>query len=130
MAAEVQANIRASQLGGLSLHYFPVEPERLTGLITMEEQAFFETATFKEKHSVKIFPPQSPVATKMAGLCTDRIKTGSFFRLQLVQLFFEAFGSELKPEPAKPDAALDAKRAFAGVSDANARIGFARPGFF
>jgi AraC-like DNA-binding protein len=109
LAAEVRGSIRASQLGGLSLYFFPVEPERLTGLITLEEQAFFETAAFKEKHSIKILPPQSPVATKMTGLCADRLRSGSSFRLQLIQLFFEAFGNELKPEPPKPDACLDAK---------------------
>ena len=109
LAAEVQGNIRASQLGGLSLCFFPVEPERLTGLITMEEQAFFGTAAFKEKHSMKFFPPQSPVAAKMTDLCADRLRSGSSFRLQLIQLFFDAFGSELKPEPSKPDAPPDAK---------------------
>jgi len=110
LSAEVLGNIRASQLGGLSIYLFPVEPERLTGLITLEEQAFFETAAFKEKHSVKIFPPHSPVATKMRELCADRVRSGSSFRLQLVQLFFEAFGNELKPEPPKPDSTLDAKQ--------------------
>jgi AraC-like DNA-binding protein len=109
LAAEAQGNIRASQLGGLSLNFFPVEPDRLTGLITMEEQTFFEAAAFKGRHSVKIFPPRSPVATKMTGLCADGVKSGSFFRLQLVQLFFEAFGNELKPDPPKPDATPDAK---------------------
>jgi AraC-like DNA-binding protein len=109
LAAEVQGNIRASQLGGLTLYFFSVEPERLTGLITMEEQAFFETAAAREKHSMKILPPQSQVATKMTGVCADRAGGGSSFRLQLIQLFFEAFGNELMLEPAKPDARLDAK---------------------
>src|SRR5579872_1511823 len=44
LAAEVQGTIRASQLGGLSLRFFPVEPERLKGLITLDEQNFFEMA--------------------------------------------------------------------------------------
>jgi AraC-like DNA-binding protein len=109
LATEVQGTIRASQLGGLSLGFFTVEPERLTGLITLDEQAFFETAAFKEKHSLKIFPPPGPVAVKMKGLYTDRLRSGSLFRLQLIQLFFEAFGNEMNTEPRKADASLDAK---------------------
>jgi AraC-like DNA-binding protein len=109
-AADAQGSIRASQLGELSFCFYPVELERLTGLITLDEQAFFETAAFKEKHSVKIFPPNSPLAARMKGLCAERVRGGSPFRLQLVQLFFETFGSELKPEPPKPvEAVLDAK---------------------
>ena len=34
LADHVQGKIRASQLGGLALHYFRVEPEFLTGLVT------------------------------------------------------------------------------------------------
>jgi AraC-like DNA-binding protein len=110
LAADAQGILRASQLGELSLCFYPVELERLTGLVTLDEQAFFETAAFKEKHSVKIFPPNCPLAAKMKGLCAERLRNGSPFRLQLVQLFFEAFGNELKPEPPKsPDAVLDAK---------------------
>ena len=110
LAAEAQGNIRASQLGGLSLFFVPVELERLTGLITLDEQINFETAAFREKHSAKVFPPQNPVAAKMKVLCADRLRSGSPFRLQLIQLFFEAFGNELKPEaPKSLEAVPDAK---------------------
>ena len=110
LAAETRGNIRASQLSGLSLFFFPIEPERLTGLITLDEQAFFETSAVKERNSMKVFSPDSPVAAKMKVLCAERVRSGSLFRLKLVQLFFEAFGNELKPEPLRPtDATLDAK---------------------
>ncbi len=111
LAGEAQGYIiRASQLGGLTLHFFPVELDRLAGLITLHEQVFFEAAAGKEKQAVRILPPHGPVATKMKSLCADRTRSGSPFRLQLIQLFFEAFGNEFKSEPPKPqDVTLDAK---------------------
>lgn len=110
LASEASGSIRASQLGGgLTLSFFKVEPARLTGLITLGEQMFFETAGFKESAPLKILPPQSLAATRMKGLCAQRNQNGCLFRLQLLQLFFEVFGNELKPELARPEAAADAK---------------------
>ena len=109
LAAEAQGNIRASQLGGLSLCFFPVETERLKGLITLDEQNFFEMAASQKEFSLKILPPHSPVAEKMKTLCASRNQGGSPFRLQLLQLFFEVFGNDLRQEMSRPAATLDAK---------------------
>src|SRR6267154_933970 len=39
-----QGAVRASQLGPLSLFFFHVKPRQLTGLLSLGDQAFFETA--------------------------------------------------------------------------------------
>lgn len=108
-APNVQGSIRASQLGGLSLHSFLVYPERLVGLMTLSEQRFFEAAAFKEGILPQFLPPSSPVASKMKELCAARNGSGAAIRLQLLQLFFEVFGNELEQEAPKLEVVSDAK---------------------
>jgi AraC-like DNA-binding protein len=109
LSAQAPGTIRASQLGGgLSLFFFNVEPDRLTGLIALSEQLVFSTAAVRERVPLQILPPHSPVATKMKELCVDPNRSGCLFRLQLLQLFIEAFGNELKLEESGPEAS-DAK---------------------
>jgi AraC-like DNA-binding protein len=95
-AGHVQGNIRASQLGGLSLYSFSVIPARLTGLITLGEQDFLELASSRKEFPLRILPPHSPVAVKMRELYAGRNSGGLLFRLNLLQLFVEIFGSELE----------------------------------
>src|SRR5262249_29015571 len=100
--------ILASSVGELQLLFFPVNPERLTGLITLGEQRCLQAAAVREEFSIRIFPPDSSISTRMKHLCAARSDGGSLPRLQLLQLFIEMFGAEVKcdlPEPAiSPDA--------------------------
>src|SRR5712675_613387 len=41
LSSEVKGFFRASQLSEIVAHYFSVEPEKLTGLVTLGEQNFF-----------------------------------------------------------------------------------------
>jgi len=109
LSAQVRGNIRASRLGALRLHSFPVEPGRLTGLITLNEQRFFEAAAAKEELSLQIFPPHSPLATNVKMLCASANRGGLLFRLQWLQLFIEAFGDEIKPDRPEPAPSTAAK---------------------
>ena len=54
LSAGNPGSIRASQLGGLTVAYFSVEPERLTGLITLKEQHFFESAASRDEQALRI----------------------------------------------------------------------------
>jgi AraC-like DNA-binding protein len=92
----VQGSIRASQLGGLLLYSFSVIPARLSGLITLGEQDFLKTAASRKEFSLRILPPLNPVAAKMSELYESRKSGGLLFRLELLQLFAEVFGSELE----------------------------------
>lgn len=96
MAGVAPGSIRASQLGGLSLSLFNVIPARLTGLITLGEQDFLALAAARTEFSPRILPPRHPVAVKMKALCVGGNSNALLFRLNLLQLFVEAFGKELK----------------------------------
>ena len=114
LAARGSGSFRASQLGELSLQFFPFEPERMMGFFTVAEQLFFEMAASKDEFIRKFLPAQNSIAAKMRALCATTDRGGPSFRLQLLQLFFEAFGAELKHEAARPDADLDAKERLRG----------------
>jgi AraC-like DNA-binding protein len=107
---ESSGSIRASQLSGLAIAFFCVDPTRLSGLMTVVEQTFFRTAVAKKEFLARILSPQHPVATKMQMLFTDRKSVGSLFRLQLLQIFIELFGNELNRDILEPEAVADAKR--------------------
>jgi AraC-like DNA-binding protein len=96
VAGHAPGSIRASQLGGLSLFSFNVIPTRLTGLITLGEQDFLTLAAARMEFSFRILPPHHPVAVKMRELCAGGNSSSLLFRLNLLQLFVEAFGQELQ----------------------------------
>jgi AraC-like DNA-binding protein len=97
VAGQSKTIIRASQLGGMSLHTFSVVPARLTGLITLGEQDFLKSLATKQEGAIQILPPHSPVALNMKELCARHRQSGLMFRLKLLHLFVEALGGELEP---------------------------------
>jgi AraC-like DNA-binding protein len=109
LSAYAPGAIRASHVGELRLHFVPVNPERLTGLITLTDQRCFDAVGTREEFSVRIFPPDSPIATRMKNVCAGRNRNGSLSRLRLLELFLEIFGSEMKAELSEPAVAPDAK---------------------
>ena len=97
---DAPGRILASRLNGMSLYFFTMVPERLTGLITQREQDFFEQAAGR-RQLYHVLPPPHPVAAKMKELCAGQNQGGLFqggllFRLGLLQLLIEAFGAELE----------------------------------
>lgn len=96
MTGRVPGKIRASQLGGLLLSVFSVIPARLTGLITLGEQEFLALAAARSDSSLRVLPAHHPVAVKMRERCAGGNSGGLGFRLNLLQVFVEAFGSELQ----------------------------------
>ena len=90
-----QGTIRASQLGGMSLQSFSIKPDRLTGLVTLSEQALFETASSRKELAFQILASHSPIAVKLKALHSNRGGQGLLFRLKLLELFVEVFGENL-----------------------------------
>jgi len=88
VAGFLQGSIRASQLEELSLGSFHIMPERLTGLITLDEQHRLKLPTTSES-SLKVLPPDNPVALKARELFADKNRRGLLFRLKLLQIFAE-----------------------------------------
>lgn len=96
LAENIPGRILASCLNGISLHYFSVMPDRLTGLITQGEHDLFKQAAGRKELTCQILPPPHPVALKMRELCESSSQGGLLFRLILLQLLIEAFGQALE----------------------------------
>ncbi|HAM73846.1 MAG TPA: hypothetical protein DCM86_19620 [Verrucomicrobiales bacterium] len=109
LSPALDGTVRASQIGELRLLYVPVEPERLTGLFTLDEQRNLKSVAARREGSFRIMPPSSSLATRMKSLCELKNRTGPAFRLHLLQLFCEACGSELTEPVPEAAPAPDAK---------------------
>jgi AraC-like DNA-binding protein len=114
-AGQTQGTIRSSLLGSLSLFFFYVEPGRLTGLLSLGEQVFLETAPVAGKP--RVVPPGDPIAASMTALCADRSQPGCVFRLKLLQLFLEAFEIDWKQQVPRPQSGSGAKDRLRGLMD-------------
>jgi len=102
--------IRASQVGEVLIHFFRLQPERLTGLMTLSEQQFLASTCTSEQLAVRIFRPGEPVAENFRKIC--EIVNGNNFRLRLrlLDLFIQAFGTELPNQSSLGlDPSVDAK---------------------
>jgi len=91
--------VRASQLNSASLHFFQVEPERLAGLVTLGEQQFLRGPARRNHSSPRVFPAAHPVSERFRNLCTNPKASPFSTRLQLLEIFTEAIGGELKGGP-------------------------------
>ena len=86
-------NLRASQLGEMTLRFFNVIPARLTGLLTFGDHELMRAAAQKES-AVKIFPADSPFTAKLNQLPGLPKPFGFSPGLSLLQFFAEAFSHE------------------------------------
>src|SRR6185312_5420830 len=105
---EMPGVIRASSISPLVLRAFTVMPTRLTGLLTLSEQSFFQAAATRKELTVKILPPQHPVAAGMKEMCAGGASAGLLFRLKLFQVFVDFFSKDLE-QPAPSAASTDAR---------------------
>jgi len=94
----VQGKIRASQLGKMSLRFFRVKLDLLTGIATLGEQHFFESAARRQELSLHILPPEHSVAIRFKDLCNHRRTHSLAFRLALLRLFVEVFGERCEEQ--------------------------------
>jgi AraC-like DNA-binding protein len=102
VAEPSRGRILASCLGPISLHFFTVMPERLTGLITQGEQDYFTRAAGRREFAQQIMPPESPAAMKMKELCSSTNRKGLMVRLNLLQLLVQSVGNGLEQTDADP----------------------------
>ena len=106
-AGAAPGRVLASCLNGMSLQFFTVMPERLSGLVTQGEQDFFNEAASRREF-YRVLSSQSAIALKMTELCGARAEGGLLSRLILLQLLVEAFGKEL-PSAAPSETQADVK---------------------
>jgi AraC-like DNA-binding protein len=109
MAEDLQGRMLASQLNVLSLLYFSVLPDRLSGVLTLGEKKFLKQAASRREAAFQVFPALHPVALKMGELAAGRSRDGLSFRLTLLQLLVAALGKELDRTAPRPEIA-DATR--------------------
>lgn len=105
-----RGSIRASQLGELTLQIFNVVPARLTGLVSLGEQRFFEAAASMKEWAIQVLAPSHPLAAAMRELSTSRDGAGLATRLKLLQVFVELFGPGLGQTAPELDPADARKR--------------------
>ncbi len=104
----VKGTIRSSQLAATTLRFFEINPDLLTGVLTIGEQRWLQQAASQDAPSCfRHFPFQSPPAERFMKICGTRSGSSLLLRLQLLLLFFEALGPGLRPK-CLPDPAPDA----------------------
>jgi AraC-like DNA-binding protein len=103
---------RASQLGELRLHFFRVEPRKLTGLVSMADQTLMQNAAVDEKLSLRVLPPNEQFSEQFRELSRDPTRNSFPARVQLLQLFLQVFGGDF----------LQPQAGVAEVFDARARL--------
>ncbi len=105
----VQGIVRASQVAGMMIHFFRLQPERLTGLVSLGEQQFLERAATQDSLAVRLFPHTSPISEKFKIVCEQPNNSSFTLRLQLLDLFIQVFGTELANQMAELEHSFDAK---------------------
>jgi AraC-like DNA-binding protein len=104
-----RGTFRASQLGEAVIHYFSLEHEKLSGLLSLSEQQALKRAALREPLSVRFLTPEDPLSVRFKNLCVVKNGGNFFLRLQLLQLFIDLFKCELNEEPAEPGPELDGR---------------------
>lgn len=110
LSQKADITIRASQLGNLDLLLFRVEPELLTGLLTLGEQLFLSSAAAQPDFARRLLPPEHSVAARFHELCQTPGRRDLAFRLSLLNLFALAFAEFFEEHAAaQRKAPLDAR---------------------
>ena len=71
LSDQTQGCVRASQVGELRLHFFRVEPRKLTGLVSMADQTLMQNAAGDEKFSLRVLPPNAQFSDKFRELSSE-----------------------------------------------------------
>jgi len=109
LTREFRGALRASQLSEVVIAYFCMEPEKLSGLLSLSEQNSLKKAAAREQFSVRVLQPADPVAERFKGLCLSQNGGHLSLRLQLLQLFIDLFKCELDDAPDESAPASDGR---------------------
>src|SRR5579862_1517233 len=84
-------NIRASLVNHLKMQYFRVVPDFLTGLVSLDEQSFFEKAAATDEFASRMLHPDHELALRFQELANYSGRTDFRTRLQLLELFTRVY---------------------------------------
>jgi len=96
----IQGVVRCSQVCEMVLHFFCVQPEKLSGIITLGEQRILHEAARSEGSGLRLLPAVHPVAEEFERLCERKERCAARSRLQLLELLVGAFERELSTQSA------------------------------
>lgn len=94
LSDQVQGCVRASQVGELRLHFFRLEPAKLTGLVTMADQRCLANAARDENLSFRVLAPNLQFSDNFRRLSSAETRNNLPARALMLQLFLEAFGGD------------------------------------
>ena len=106
---EASGRLCASQLGEVEAAFFCLDPEKLTGLLSLGEQRSFARAAATGKWSLRVLPPGDPIAERFKKICLDGGGAHLPARLQLLQLFVDLFACEFQDLPANGGQDVDGR---------------------
>lgn len=111
LARKAAGSVRASQTGEMRLKFFRVEPELLTGLVTLAEQSRLERAASNRESSSQILPPEHLVAMRFKELAAVVEQSGFRGRAQLLELFtrIRVFAEEIEQSQSANKVAREAR---------------------
>jgi hemolysin activation/secretion protein/AraC-like DNA-binding protein len=92
-----EATIRASALGDLKLQYFFIQPQLLSGLLTLDEMQRFQDVTRLGLMEPAIFPANEALAQKFAAMGASPSADSPAERCRRLQLWLETMAT-LKPD--------------------------------
>ncbi|HAM73783.1 MAG TPA: hypothetical protein DCM86_19285 [Verrucomicrobiales bacterium] len=102
LTATFKGLLRASQLSEVALSFFCVEPEQLTGLVSLGEQHFFERIAREAACVARILPGSDPIAIRFRELVRGRRDPDLAHRFQLLQMFTDLFRADLRRQQSAP----------------------------
>lgn len=109
LSEQIQGCVRASQVGELRLHFFRTEPEKLTGLVSLADQALMQSAAGDEKLSLRLLPPNTQFPDKVRDLSSEKARNTLPARVKLLHLFLEVFGGTFQQPHADAAGVFDAR---------------------
>jgi AraC-like DNA-binding protein len=101
--------IRASQLHDVTVRYFWLDPGKLSGVLSVNEQQAFNRMAAQDEVGTYLFAPDHPHAKAFAAY-TLRVGAGPLtLRLKLLQLALDAIGADLERKPVLEETLADSR---------------------
>jgi AraC-like DNA-binding protein len=109
VSARATGTLRATQVSQVTLHYFRINPGRLTGLITWGELQKLERVTAQESSMFSIFSPDSATAQLFKEIASQSTCVSLPTRLSLLDVFIRSFSARLWNEQNGANQITDAR---------------------
>lgn len=100
-AGKARGSLLASRLGEVVITYFSMDPNNLVGFLNLGELHSFKRLASLKNSSLIALLPDDPISERFKNISLNQGETGLSARLQLMQLFFELFGSKIETDTAE-----------------------------